>query len=342
MVKNSDSNKLSYLNLNVENVKKYISYKNYPEVMKNKVEPYLKEKRENGYILGKENAKIYYEKFIHENAKANIVICHGFGECAEKYYELIYYFIQEEYSVFIVEHRGHSNSTKLGIDDSQINVEKFDYYISDFKKFIDEIVIPNGNHKKLLLFAHSMGGAIGTMFLETYTDYFSAAVLSAPMHEINTGEVPKFLAEIIARSLKLVGKKNSYLPGKKPYSSEKNLEYAATTCKERYEYNYDKIESNKLYQSGGPSVQWYIESLNATKKIVNKKNASKVKIPVLLFQAEYDTYVMPKAHFKFARYATNCELVYLKESKHEGYSEKDEILFPFVEKVLSFYERNLD
>lgn len=342
MRKDNNSNKCSDLDFNIKNVERYINYKNYSYDMKNKVEPYLKQKKESGYITGKENVELYYEKFIIENAKANIVICHGFGEFAEKYYELIYYFIQEGYSIFIIEHRGHSKSTKLGIDDSQINVEKFDYYIDDLKKFIDEIVIPNGDDKDLLLFAHSMGGGIGTLFLETYTEYFKAAVLSAPMHEINTGEVPKFLAEIITRILRLAGKKNSYLPGKKPYSSKKDLENAATSCKERYEYNYEKIESNELYQSGGPSVQWYIESSKATRRLVKKKNASKVKIPVLLLQAEYDTYVMPNAHSKFARYASNCELIYVKGSRHEGYFEKDEVSFAFIDKVLSFYESNLD
>ena len=341
-VDNNNFNKLSQLNLNIKNIEKYISYNNYANDMRNKVEHYLKQKRQSGYISGKENVELYYEKFIIENSKANIVICHGFGEFTEKYYEIIYYFMQEGYSVFIIEHRGHARSTKLGIDDSQINVEKFNYYVDDFKKFIDEIVIPSGSNKELLLFAHSMGGGIGTIFLEKYTEYFKAAVLSAPMHEINTGEVPKFLAGITAKILKFIGKKNSYLPGKKPYSSKKDLENSGTDSKERYEYIYNKIESNELYQSGGPSVQWYTESLKATRWLVKKNNASKVKIPVLLLQAEYDTYVMPKAHIKFARYATNCEVIYVKGSKHEGYFENDEITFSFVEKVLSFYESNLD
>lgn len=50
------------------------------------------------------------------------------------------------------------------MDNYQINVENFDYYVEDFKKFIDEIVIPDSRNKKLLLFAHSMGGCIGTVF----------------------------------------------------------------------------------------------------------------------------------------------------------------------------------
>src|SRR5471030_2112424 len=151
----------SELNFNIKDAKKYISQNNYKEEMLNTVEPYLKKKLKSGYILGQKKLKLYYEKFIIDNAKANIVISHGFKEYTEKYYELIYYFMKEGYSVFIIEHRGHGRSQRLGIDDSQINVEKFNYYVEDFKKFIDEIVIPDSKNKSLLLFAHSMGGGIG-------------------------------------------------------------------------------------------------------------------------------------------------------------------------------------
>ena len=321
--------------------KNYISQKNYKEDMLNKVEPYLKKKLKNGYILGKKNLKLYYEKFIVNNAKASIVICNGFGEYTEKYYELIYYFMKEGYSIFIIEHRGQGRSQRLGIDDSQVNVEKFNYYVEDFKKFIDEIVIADSNNKDLLLFAHSMGGGIGTIFLEEYTHYFRAAVLSSPMHEINTGKSPKILANIISRGMKLYGKGIMYLPGQMPYREEKKFPSRATSCKERYEYAFEKIKNNNSYHSGGSSALWYIESSKATRKIVKKENASKVKIPVLLFQAEYDMYVIPRAQNKFATYAKNCEIIHVKDSKHESYFERDEIAFDVIDKIMLFYENNL-
>lgn len=41
-----------------------------------------------------------------------------------------------------MEHRGHGRSGKLGVkDNTQVNVENFNYYIEDLKKFIDKIVI---------------------------------------------------------------------------------------------------------------------------------------------------------------------------------------------------------
>lgn len=207
----------------LENKRNYIYQKNYKEDMIDKVEPCLKNKLKQGYISGRNNLKLYYEKFIVENPKANIVICHGFGECAEKYYELIYYFIQEGYSVFIIEHRGHGRSQRLGIDKSQINVENFNFYVEDFKTFLDEIVIPSGKNKELMLFAHSMGGGIGTVFLEEYTNYFKAAALSSPMHEINTGKISKSLASIISKSMKVFGMKKNIFQDKQLYGRKKTL-----------------------------------------------------------------------------------------------------------------------
>ncbi len=319
----------------------YISQDNYKEEMINIVEPYLKKNLKNGYILGANNLKLYYEKFIVKNPKANIVICHGFGEFTEKYNELIYYFIKESYSVFILEHRGHGRSQRLGKDNYQINVEKFDYYIEDFKRFIDEIVIPGSRNKKLLLFAHSMGGCIGTVFLEKYNSYFNAAVLSSPMHGINTGKTPKILASIVSRGMKLCGKGNSYLPGQKPYTEKKASYSRSTSCKERYQYLLEKINQNDNYHSGGSSALWYIESLKATKELIRRKNASKIMVPILLFQAEHDTHVIPQAQNRFAAYAKNCKVVYMKGSKHESYFERDEIAFSFLDRVLSFYDNNI-
>lgn len=319
----------------------FISQKNYREEMRNKVEPYLKEKLKYGYITGENNVKLYYEKFIVEDSKASIVICHGFGEFTEKYYELIYYFIKARYSVFIIEHRGHGRSQRLGIDNSQINVEMFDYYIQDFKKFMDEVVIPSSNNKKLLLFAHSMGGAIATAFLEKYNNYFKAAVLSSPMHGINTGKAPKILAKFVSMTMKLCGNEMKYLPGQVPYNKKKFFPSKSTSCKERYEYLYEKIKNNKEYHNGGTSALWYLESSKATKMITRKENISKIDIPILLFQAEFDNHVIPKAQDKFAAYAKNCELIHVKGSMHGTYFEKDDILFYIFHKVLSFYGINI-
>lgn len=316
----------------------YISEENYEEDMKNTVEPYINSKLQSGYIDGDEGVNVYYEKYKVKDPIANIVICHGFSESLEKYHEIIYYFLKSGYNVFGIEHRGHGRSGTLGIaDKTQVHVKDFNQYISDFKVFMDEVVVPSCDNKKLLLFAHSMGGAIGTNFLEDYPNYFEKAVLNAPMLEVNTGNIPKFLAKIVVNLEMFIGNDGKYVIGKKPYSPEYDREKINTTSLNRYKYVHDIALNNEQFQRGGPSYSWLNEAFKVTEKIVKDENASKVKIPVLLFQAGQDFMVKPGGQNEFAKGAKDCKLEKITNSRHEIYGERDEIQKPYLEKVLNFY-----
>ncbi|GEA32262.1 lysophospholipase [Clostridium diolis] len=318
----------------------YISEYNYNEDMKSKVEPYIKSKLESGYIYGDKDVKLYYEKYNIENAKANIVISHGYTESLEKYHELIYYFLKEGYNVFGIEHRGHGRSGTLGIaDKTQVNVEKFDQYVTDFKKFMDEVVMPNNQGKKVLLFAHSMGGTSGTKFIEDYPDYFDAAVLSAPMLEVNTGNIPRFLADFIVEFEVAIGNGGNYVLGKKAYTPEYKENEIGTSSLNRYKYSHDIVANNKELQRGGASYNWTKEAFDTTKEIIKTENASKVEIPILLFQADNDTYVKAEGQNKFASSAKNCEIEKIENSRHEIYLEKDETQKPYLNELLDFYDK---
>lgn len=322
----------------------YIHEEGYEDNMDNVVTPYLENIVRKGYIKGEEDLDIYYEKYIVPSSKGSIVISHGYTEYSGRYSELIYYFVQKGYSVFILDHRGHGYSGSLGTEDNtQINVENYDYYISDFKSFLDEIVIPSkGENEKLFLFAHSMGGCIGTLFLEEYPEYFDAAILNAPMLQIDTGNYPSFVAKIIAEAMNFIGLGDNYVFGHGKYEDEDNIEESGTSSQPRYEYNNNTIiNKNKYAQRGGASFHWLEEGFEATKKAISEENASKVEIPVLLFQAEDDTYVEPDGQNEFQENAKNCDLEIIKGAKHSIFSENDDILVDYLNEVFSFYEDNL-
>lgn len=320
----------------------YISEENYEEDMKNIVEPYLENNLEYGYINGSEGIELYYEKYKVQDAKANVVISHGYTENLERYNEIIYYFLKNGYNVFGIEHRGHGRSGNLGIaDKSQIDVEDFDYYIDDFKKFMDEIVMLNNDGEKVFLFSHSMGGAIGVKFLEDYPEYFSGSVLSSPMLEVYTGKIPSFLANIVVKSAVIFGKGGDYVLGKTSYIEEYNVDEIGTSYVNRYMYSEHIVVLTEEFQKGGASYNWTNEAFKVTKEITKYENASKVEIPVLLFQAEEDTYVKPGGQNKFAKGAKNCEIKLIKNARHELYRETDEIQKPYLEEILNFYNKEI-
>ena len=321
----------------ISNKREYFNNFGMDEDIVEKVKKELSYIKQSGCFTGENNIKIYYEKYKVKKEIAKIVISHGFTECIEKYKEIIYYLTREGYSVYIMEHRGHGRSGKLGVkDNTQVNVENFNYYIEDLKKFIDKIVIKN--NKSLYLFSHSMGGAIGAMFIEKYPDYFNKAILSCPMLEIAIGKVPCFLARSIAKISILFGKGDEFIFGNIPYESTYDFMLASTSNESRYRAYYKEIVCNEKIQRGGGSFRWLYESLKAIKYIFKKKNIEKIKIPVLIFQAGNDTLVGEKGEKRFSKKCDKCELVRFENAKHELYLENDDVLVPYLEKIFIFLE----
>lgn len=318
----------------------FVSEDNYAKTMDSVVEPYLDRYKQTGYITGQDKVSLYYEKYIKKNAKGTIVISHGFTENLEKYDEMIYYFLNMGYSVYGIEHRGHSRSGRLGIDEYQVNVESFNDYVKDLKTFLDEIVVPEASKDNLYLYAHSMGGAIGARFLETYTNYFDAAILSAPMLEINSGNIPPFFAKLLAHGLSITKYANQYVLGHGPYDGTYDFEGANTTSEARYARAWETRENNPVLQMGGGSYKWLSESYHATQMATSYGQASKVKIPVILFQAGQDSLVGSDGQNKFVKYAKNCKMVRYENAKHEIYAETDEILQDYLGKVFKFLKAN--
>lgn len=317
----------------------FVSESSYEDSMTNKVVPYINKAKETGYMdVNEPNFKIYYEKYIVPDSKGTIVISHGFTESLEKYREMIYYFMNEGFSVYGLEHRGHGRSGHLGTkDSSEVNVNSFDDYVSDLKHFVDNIVRPQIGNQKLFLFAHSMGGGIATRYLEKYHNDFDAAILSAPMIEINTGNVPGPIASLIST----VSDKDDYVMGQGPYSANYDFENSSTGCEARYAYYYNIVSNNSELQRGGASYRWLQTSLDATAKMILPCNAGSVTTPILLFQAGNDSYVKPLGQNIFKTFAKNCTMVKVSGSKHEIYREKDSILKPYLEKVMNFYNEHL-
>ncbi len=296
----------------------------------------------DGYFIGEEELEIYYRQYEVEDSKASIVISHGFCETSEKYIELIEKFNDNKYSVYIFDHRGHGKSSRLGIDNSQIYVSNFMDYVKDLKTFLDSVVVPELKGEKLFLFAHSMGGCIGGLFLETYPDYFDCAILNTPMMDIDTGKYPKCISKLLASLACMVGKGKNYIIGHGPFNPNPNIEASGTSCEERYMKYFNKMLKDENLQNSGASYKWLKEAFKGIKAVTRKENVEKIHVPVLLFQAGKDTFVKPKGHEKFCNNSEKCKLNKIEDAKHEIYIEKNEIVDEYMKEVLDFYEENLD
>ena len=108
---------------------KLISEKNYEQMMRTVVEPGLAAMREEVNMPLVSGGTLHAEVYNRYDAKKAVVILHGYTECAEKFRELFWYFIQAGYSVFAMDHRGHGYSVREIEDLSVTHVDDFNQYL---------------------------------------------------------------------------------------------------------------------------------------------------------------------------------------------------------------------
>lgn len=330
--------KMKNLDMSLTSNELYLDDNDYLNEMNNTVLPYINQYFKEGYFNSDGDIKLYYRSYMLPDSKDTIVISHGFTESSLKYQEVIYYFLKSGYSVFALDHRGHGNSSREISDPSLVYIDNFDKYVTDFKAFMDKVVKKEQPNNNLYLYAHSMGGAIGTLFLEEYPNYFNAAILTTPMLGVNTG-YPEFVSKTISSIYKLINDGRSYAWGQKEYDSTPNFKASAGNSKPRYDYYFSNTVNNKNYQTYSPSFAWVNSALKGSAKATEESNLEKIKIPVLLFQAENDDFVLPEDQYLFAEKVNSCEFIFVPNSKHEIYSSDIDILAPYFNTIFNFLNK---
>ncbi|MDO5410462.1 MAG: alpha/beta hydrolase [Lachnospiraceae bacterium] len=309
------------IRLNMERKDGYpcVKDQNYEETMQMVVEPYLKQFKKSGWYEREENKPLYYEMYMPDEAVGSVIISHGYTESIQKYKEVIYYFLKEHYNVFLMDHRGHGKSFReVGNNDfSLTHVVKFSDYVEDLNGFIEEIAVKKaGEDNPFYLYAHSMGGAIGTRYLQLYPGRIKKAVLTAPMLDIKLN-IPRIEAEAVAHYMVKTGRTKKYIIGQKAFSGEEAFEEASCSSRERYDYYFKKRAADRELQNNAGSYSWLYESLRVIKQI--EKEKTQIQIPVCIFSAENDDLVTMGGHLALARKTPDSRLIFVPETKHEIY-----------------------
>lgn len=308
----------------------------YAAFMDETVQPALAAIRQSGFFERVTGQPIYWEHYPRENALGTVVICHGYAESAEKFREMAYYFLQAGLQVYALDHRGHGQSYRYSDDYSLTHVERFADYVDDFNAFVTQVVLAGGAPRPLLLYGHSMGGAIGARMLEAYPGIFDRAVLNAPMIQVNPGKYPTFVGRLVADYKIMTGHSRDYLFLHRPFDPKAKFEHSCCTSKARYDYYLNRQIQTPYLQNSAATYRWTKESIKITRVILNRKNCSRVTIPVLVFQAQRDDLVLPRAQEIFVARIARGRLVHIRDAKHEIYRSPEPILTPYVRQVLKF------
>ncbi len=319
----------------------------FPTVMKEQIEPYLADRRQVHYPERETGRPLYCAFYTSDvQAKGIFLIAHGYTETAEKYLEVIYYFLQLGYHVCAIDQCGHGRSYRLVENDlSLVHVDRFERYVKDlhFAALLARRTWPG---LPLYLYGHSMGGGIGAALTACAPDLFEKVILNAPMIRPLTGGVPWPITKGIVDLSCLAGRNKDYVITNHPFVPHaETFETCAASCQERFTYYQEKRENNPLFQMNGASNEW-LRQAGRLEKYLQKEAPGNIKVPVLLFQATDDHYVSGDAEDHFAnavnRFQDNQKeprvQIHKVPSKHEIFNAGADVLEGYWEEIRKFLD----
>lgn len=292
---------------------------------------------ETSTFTGKDLAVLNYRRIIVPDAKANLLIVHGFNESEGKYSELAYIFSQAGYNVHIYEQRGFGQSDRLlPGEPTKAWVRSFDDYVVDMNTFFSQVYDARG--LPTFVFAHSMGAVVTARYMQQYPNTILKAVFSSPMIEPNSAPYPALVAKGIAKAAILAGQGRNFALGQDPFPKGQAAPAKPDSSSDIRVDRYLAERDAEGYTQMGATWSWVYESLNQTSSTIDVKNAARIKAPILVFQATEDKYVNPEPQVTFCKRVPNCRLEVVKGSEHAIFYERDEFLVPYLEKILSFLQ----
>jgi lysophospholipase len=288
-----------------------------------------------------ENGKIAYDVIGPKTAEHAIVYLVGMGESYFRYTEL-YYDLEKlsgnNIRFYLIDHCGQGffyrfngqYKTALGkykdIDKTAVYIDKYERHVDTVKSFMDKIVLKDiqdncPNIKDVNLLTHSMGGAVGTAFIEKYntappaeynrTQYFDKATFSSPMYMILFPEIiSKEKYPLLSRiGVELAvyasacnrcknGKAMKFGIGEDPRTGKVEMDKTGTSDYNRHFFDEEIIKGNSGSEwfdnkdinlgMGGATYNWVKEAIRICNDI---RIRPKINIPIQIFQSGNDTTV---------------------------------------------------
>jgi lysophospholipase len=327
-----------------------------------------------GAFEGAAGAKVHYRLYRHrQEHRGAIVIASGRTEGLALYQELVHDLVRNGYSVYLHDHRGQGFSQRLLEDDDTIGyIDEFHRYVDDLATFITGPVRQVRSGRPLFLLAHSMGGAIGALYLERVPqDGIAAAALVTPMMEpwVASGSDAGTLMQMAGtyceqhprrhdgwlgrmlsrRYAQGAGFDDAYAELRRAWpGADNDLTHSAVRFTRHWEAR-DQARcagpdcGSPHAKVGGVSFRWLNQACIASRE-ARGPAAGRINVPVLLLQGEADTVVKPGAQKQFCEHlnaaggAGYCVGRRVPQARHALFIEADAYRTPALNRVLAFFD----
>jgi alpha-beta hydrolase superfamily lysophospholipase len=135
-----------------------------------------------------DGASLFYQAWIPEAARANVVLVHGYAEHSGRYRHVAAALAARGYAVWALDQRGHGHS-----DGRRAHIARFQTFLDDLDAFMHLVGEQSAGGRPFLL-GHSMGGLVATLYTIDHQPTVAGLILSGPAFKIDNGASPLLLA----------------------------------------------------------------------------------------------------------------------------------------------------
>ena len=255
-------------------------------------------------------------------ARGTVVLSPGRTEPLEKYAEVVGELNARGFAVLTHDWRGQGGSTRLAKDPLSGHALGWRSFVQDYRAVLDawESELP----RPWVAVGHSMGGGLTALILSEGEPRIAAAVLSAPMLGVSTGQRSPTEVGWVAFAMGLIGRGQA-LP--LPQADPLNDTFAAQTLthdRARWERTQALITARPDLRLGGVTWGWLAFALTLCRRMAAPGAAERITVPFAIVAAGDDRLCVSSAARAVADRAPKGRYVEVEGAWHEVLMETDE------------------
>lgn len=272
--------------------------------------------------------------------KKTIIICPGRASFIEKNEIAAKTFDELGFNVYVIDWRGHGGSDRIIQHAQKVFIKSYDQYVEDIKSTIKSI--PLSKRKNISLYGGSMGGHIVMRFLQKNPEQkIEAAILIAPMFDVQTQPFPKFAAKIIAWLKTKIGCEGSYCYGFGNFDPKRDVfeKQKNTHNKKVFEKQKKVTLNHPQFVTGGPTFGWLHSTFESIKEVNNCNALKVIKTPIFIAYADQDRFVDNSNVENIEKCLQKVESKLYENSYHHIMHETPDIQKKLVEDIKKFLKK---
>lgn len=266
--------------------------------------------------------------------RGSLLFVGGRGDFIEKYLEPMGHWHAHGWNVASFDWRGQGDSRGTIVGG---HVATLDPLVEDCAALLAEWTAgTNGPHVAI---AHSMGGHILLRAIAEHRPGLAAAVLIAPMIDVNATPIPPWLGRRIAGTLARLGwsERRAWKENERPAPTGSTRQAYLTSSPERYGDELWWKDRQPGFELGPPTWGW----LDAAFRSIGRLTPAALKavdMPILILGTARDRLVSPTAIRRAARLLPRAELLMFRKAAHELLRESDSVRLVAMARIDEFFD----